>query len=242
VQPYLRYVAGDERVNPREIKRFINTYTLQTLVRPKLDRNVVLALQTIAFHHEWQAAYDMIVTDWPSFREALERHRTGKSDGLGAVWPTENAVPSDFLRYAGSNLASPLVEAENLEPYLSSLQNAGSTPGWIRPAYRAVGEIRRILGQLQRPGSDDQLASGIKWQLNKLVSGLPTPAGVEDPQLGAVLSAIRTVAAEIETVEKNEKDPDRLAALASELDSNLTLLERELRFLRRRASFYPTEN
>jgi hypothetical protein len=65
---------------------------------------------------------------------------------------------------------------------------------------------------------------------------------VEDPQLPPVLASIRTVAAEIETAEKNEKDPDRLAALASELDSNLTRLERELRFLRRRASFYPTGN
>jgi len=242
VRPYLRYVAGDERVNPREIKRFINTYTLQTLVRPELDPHVVLALQTIAFHPEWQAAYDMIVTDWPSFREALERHRTGNGDGLGSVWPTGNVVPSDFLRYAGSALASPLAEAQDLEPYLSSLQTAGSTPGWIRPAYRAVGEIRRILRQLQHPGRDDQLASGITWQLNTLVSGLPTPAGVEDPQLPPVLASIRTVAAEIETAEKNEKDPDRLAALASELDSNLTRLERELRFLRRRASFYPTGN
>lgn len=242
VQPYLQYVAGDERVNPREIKRFINTYNLQTLVRPELDPNVVLALQTIAFHPEWQAAYDMIVTDWASFREALERHRTGSGDGLGSVWPTGNVVPSDFLRYAGSNQASPLVEARDLEPYLSSLQTAGSTPGWTQPAYRAVGELRRILGQLQRPGRGDQLASEIGSQLSTLVSWLPTPANLEDPQLVPVLGSIRAVAAEIATIEKTEEDPDRVAALASDLDSNLTRLERELRFLRRRASFYPSEN
>jgi hypothetical protein len=242
VQPYLQYVAGDERVNPREIKRFINTYTLQTLVRPDLDRNVVLALQTIAFHPDWQAAYDMIVMDWASFREALERHRTGNDDGLGSVWPTGNVVPSDFLRYAGSNQASSLVEARDLEPYLSSLQTTGSTPGWIQPAYRAVGELRRILGQLQRPGRGDQLASEIGSQLSTLTSWLPTPANLEDPQLVPVLGSISTVAAEIATIEKIEEAPDRVAALASKLDSNLTQLERELRFLRRRASFYPSEN
>ena len=179
--PYLRYVAGDERINPREIKRFINTYTLQTLVRPELDRRIVLALQTIAFHPEWQAAYDMIMADWPSFRAALERYRTSHGEILGFVWPRGTAVPSDFLRYAGSALAAPLAEAQDLEPYLSSLQTAGNTPGWIRPAYGAVGEIRRILGELTRPGSGDDLVAKIRWQMNDLVSALPTPAGVEDP-------------------------------------------------------------
>ena len=37
VLPYLRYVAVEGRVNPREVKRFINAYTLQTLIRPELD-------------------------------------------------------------------------------------------------------------------------------------------------------------------------------------------------------------
>ena len=168
--PYLRYVAGDERIDPREIKRFINTYTLQTLVRPELDRRIVLALQTIAFHPEWQAAYDMIMADWPSFRAALERYRTSHGEILGFVWPRGTAVPSDFLRYAGSALAAPLAEAQDLEPYLSSLQTAGNTPGWIRPAYGAVGEIRRILGELTRPGSGDDLVAKIRWQMNDLVS------------------------------------------------------------------------
>ena len=34
VRPYLSYVAVDRRVNPREVKRFVNAYTLQALVRP----------------------------------------------------------------------------------------------------------------------------------------------------------------------------------------------------------------
>jgi hypothetical protein len=242
VQPYLRYVAADERVNPREIKRFINTYTLQTLIRPELDPDVVLALQTIAFQPDWEAAYSMILTDWASFTAALASYRSGSGDGLESVWPTENVVPSDFLRYAGSSQASPLVEAEDLEPYLSSLQTAGATPGWTASAYRKVGEIRRIAGQLQSPGRGDELASKIDSQLRDLVAGLPTPAGVEDPQLVPVLGSIRAVAAEIATIERTEDVPDRVAALASDLDANLRRLERELRFLRKRASFYPTGN
>ena len=57
-----------------------------------------------------------------------------------------------------------------------------------------------------------------------------------------VLGSINAVLAEIEAAQKSEGDPDRLAALASELESNLAQLEREFRFLRRRAPFYPTGN
>ena len=38
----LACLAMRGRVNPREVKRFLNTYTLQTLVRPQLKRDVVL--------------------------------------------------------------------------------------------------------------------------------------------------------------------------------------------------------
>ena len=41
-EPHLHYLAMRGRVNPREVKRFLNTYTLQTLVRPQLKRDVVL--------------------------------------------------------------------------------------------------------------------------------------------------------------------------------------------------------
>ena len=57
VRPYLQYVAVDGRVNPREVKRFINAYTLQTLIRPELDPDTVLALQTIAFRYDWDGVH-----------------------------------------------------------------------------------------------------------------------------------------------------------------------------------------
>lgn len=60
---YLLYVARDDRVNPREVKRFINAYTLQTLVRPELERDIVLALQTIAFRSDWDVVWELLETD-----------------------------------------------------------------------------------------------------------------------------------------------------------------------------------
>src|SRR5260221_9778368 len=37
VRPYVNLIVVQRRVNPREVKRFINSYTLQTLIRPDLD-------------------------------------------------------------------------------------------------------------------------------------------------------------------------------------------------------------
>ena len=54
VLPHLGYVAVERRVNPREVKRYLNTYTLQTLVRPELDRDTVLTLQTLIFRPTWR--------------------------------------------------------------------------------------------------------------------------------------------------------------------------------------------
>jgi hypothetical protein len=53
VRPYVNLIAVERRVNPREVKRFINSYTLQTLIRPELDPNVILALQALAFRRDW---------------------------------------------------------------------------------------------------------------------------------------------------------------------------------------------
>ena len=80
VRPYLRRVVLNERINPREVKRSINAYTLQTIVRPGLRPAVVLALQTIAFRFDWQDAHDAINADPDRFISAA---RTCRSSGSG---------------------------------------------------------------------------------------------------------------------------------------------------------------
>jgi hypothetical protein len=73
VRQYVNLIAVQRRVNPREVKRFINSYTLQTLIRPELDPNVILALQTLAFRRDWEDAYDAINSDSELFIGALRR-------------------------------------------------------------------------------------------------------------------------------------------------------------------------
>lgn len=90
VRPYLEYLAKDRRVNPREVKRFINTYTVQTLVRPKLDPDTVLALQTLSFPYEWNMLYNAVRVNSSAFLEELQRYRQAKED--------EQVIFGDFRR------------------------------------------------------------------------------------------------------------------------------------------------
>lgn len=147
VRPYLQYVAVEGRVNPREVKRFINAYTLQMLIRPGLDPDTVLALQTIAFRYDWEALYDGIIADSALFVDALRRYTRGEERGESTfddISPRLETLPPDLASYLRSPLAQPLIRHPTLDAYLSSLE---STRGRSRPqeleAYRRIGRLRR---------------------------------------------------------------------------------------------------
>ena len=77
VLPYLEAIAVQRRVNPREVKRFVNSFTLQTLIHPndELKPKAILALQTIAFRPDWQPWYDAVDTNPNGFLRAIEKYR-----------------------------------------------------------------------------------------------------------------------------------------------------------------------
>jgi KAP family P-loop domain len=126
VAPHLSYLAEDWLVNPREVKRFLNTYTLQTLVREDLDRDVVLALQTLNFRHAWRPLYDAILTDSILFQEALTRYRDGQDSAFADLSPELRELPVDLGKYLRSDLAAALHRPRSLYPYLSSLESYGA--------------------------------------------------------------------------------------------------------------------
>lgn len=127
VAPHLSYAAVKRRVNPRDIKRFLNTYTLQMLVRDDLDRDIVLVLQMLAFRYEWRPLYDAIFTDPSRFVKALTRYRENDDrSALESLSPELSELPTDLCEYLRSNLAQPLQHTKSLDPYLSSLKSAGT--------------------------------------------------------------------------------------------------------------------
>lgn len=118
VSHYLRQIAPQGHVNPREVRRFINAYTLQTLITTdlKLHKRVILALQVLAFRADWRPVYDFVIRDPGSFRATLRQLR----DSGESAFPME--PPTDLIEFLRSDLAAELAEEPNLSPYVSSLR------------------------------------------------------------------------------------------------------------------------
>jgi hypothetical protein len=104
VERHLSYVVGDTGVNPREIKRYINAYTLQRKISEQLDPDVVLVLQTIAFRPDWRHVHNAILAYGPVFIEALGQalHGFGQPTAVKGLDP-ELTLPDSLL---GSPTAS----------------------------------------------------------------------------------------------------------------------------------------
>jgi hypothetical protein len=156
VRPYVNLIAVQRRVNPREVKRFINSYTLQTLIRPDLDPNVILALQVLAFRRDWEDAYDAINADSELFVGALRSYRTGYRAAFEDTLPELSRFPSDLNTFLASPLAKPLVAHPSLDAYLSSLRSTRGSGTWIFDLFHALGRVERaVSGVLSRPQDPD---------------------------------------------------------------------------------------
>ncbi len=156
VRPYLDYLAVGGRVNPREVKRFINAYTLQTLIRRDLDRDTVLALQTIAFRHDWAEFYEAVLTDSALFVDALRRYRRGQGTdhfSFEDMAPGLSDLPPSLASYLRSERADALTRHPVLDMYLTSLQSYHSVNQWELDAFRQLGSLRREI-RLALAGGD----------------------------------------------------------------------------------------
>jgi hypothetical protein len=123
VRPYLDLIVVRREVNPKEVKRFINGYILQTLIHPDLDRDVILALQVIAFRDDWEDAYNAVNTRSEIFLSALNKFRDGDRAALEEVLPDLQLIPADLSIYLNSDLTIPLTRVDSLDSYLSCMQS-----------------------------------------------------------------------------------------------------------------------
>jgi hypothetical protein len=168
VGPHLRYLVGFSAVNPRELKRYINLFILQTQIDDTLDPNVVLTLQTIEFRPDWRQVKEALI----EFREEyLEFVRRAAGVGEAATPDLSlsaelGAIPDEFLDYVGETAPGhALLLEENLDRYLLSGEAVRSArdPGLL-DALRVMGQVRQLLA-----GPDDQLSAA---QILELVGGI----------------------------------------------------------------------
>jgi energy-coupling factor transporter ATP-binding protein EcfA2 len=176
VRDYLRYVATEGRINPREVKRYINAYTLNRMVRPDLEPDTMLALQTIDFRSDWERIYEEAILAEPDvFVDTLKRFRSGEDTAFEDMWPDLGVLPLGFSGFLRSQEAQALSDTPDLGRYLSFMETTRSTAPWITEAMRDVGQLRapvRALNPGLRFGSSRarEMAEKMKDSLGRLSS------------------------------------------------------------------------
>lgn len=152
VRRHLEFLSGEESVNPREVKRLVNSYTMQLKMLPerlgKIDPNVVLALQCMSFRPDWKDLYESLVSDPTLFQSQIQEAR-GSDVKENVVWLAGRKVllPAAFIRYI-DGLARPLLTTRQLELYVSTIESGRTTDPSLLDAYRILARLRREIEEL----------------------------------------------------------------------------------------------
>ena len=250
VSRYLGYVAADGRVNPREVKRFINAYTISRMIRPDLDANVILALQTLAFRPDWERLYEEVILAEPDVAGTIiEQFRVGDDRAFDDLWPSLGVLPLELSAYLRSPEGQALA-APDLDRYVSFLETTHSSQSWLADAIRAVGALRR--GARRVETDVDQLGRGpalqIAAELSDAVNRLTRLTSQFDTaiQLDATLKGLHRLISQLaRTPDADVQDVGDAAGLAPgrtdgwlvEFRRSIDQLQQELRIVRRSSTF-----
>ena len=163
VEPHLRFLVTDGGINPREVKRFINGYTIIVKTKPYLDRNVVLALQTISFRRQdWDTVRKFLYAYREVFTNALQRQSFGNEPAaVSNLNPSLGTIPESFLRYVEPGApGAALLNANNLGEYLYSgemVQYSQDTR--LLDLIPKVASLRNPVERMVAAAGDDQFVN-----------------------------------------------------------------------------------
>jgi hypothetical protein len=140
--------VAESGVNPREIKRYLNAYTLGFKIRPNLDRKIALALQTIAFRRDWEVVRRAVLSYRGIFTDALRRQLTeNDANAITDLDPSLTGIPDSFFSYVSpGSPGENLLNASNLDEYIYSGEATRSSLGpMVLDAIRDVAQLNKVL-------------------------------------------------------------------------------------------------
>jgi hypothetical protein len=171
VRPHLGHLVGDSGVNPREVKRFINAYTLQMKTRPKLEPDVVLTMQTLSFRADWTEAYQAFLAEPGAFTSALRNQGQEAPNALEGLWPELADVATGLTEYFAMSKAAKLLDPKlDLNQYIYSIESTRTANPALAEIYPKLGSLRGRLRQLDPAAIDDPVR--VREELSRDVRGL----------------------------------------------------------------------
>lgn len=197
VAPHLDYLVKNSSVNPREVKRYINAYTLVKRVLPHLDSDIVLTLQTLDFRRDWLNVRKALLTYRRLFTEALDRQLSDQDpNALENLSPRLSTVPATFLEYVQAKGMSLRKEA-NLDQYLYAGEVAGSSISGLSDSVQKIAGLREKLQEAAQGQSSELLnrVSDAEEHLSRFASS----AGPSVNRVQRVLQDLKRSAKSVES-------------------------------------------
>jgi hypothetical protein len=161
VRPHLRSLVEGIGTNPREIKRFINSYALTRMTRPNLEPGPILALQTIASRPDWSGIISLFYTWGGGLFQALRLYveQGGDRTPLNNLSPRIfRQLPPSFEAYIQpGGVGSSLFDTDDLEPYLyaGALQSSAESAEYLTRVLEPLTNVRRATERLKPLKPDD---------------------------------------------------------------------------------------
>jgi hypothetical protein len=233
VRPHLQFLSGTASINPREVKRLLNAYTIQMKMlvaragRGEPDQNVVLALQMMSFRQDWRHLYERLVSDPQRFiaelRQATSPDRENATLTVG--------FPREFLAYV-QGIARPLLSAQ-LEPYITSVEATRSADPALLEAQGVVsGLLERTRDLTPGPELVEAISEfhGAIEYLNTVVG-----RGRGKGRGGDLIRLAERLATEVRGLDPGMQSND-LKSWADRARGILEAMDEDIRILRRQTS------
>jgi hypothetical protein len=157
VSRHLGSLHSQDSVNPREIKRLINTYTLQLkMLSPRLGGSlrpdVVLALLCLNFRPDWHKYYEQLAAD-PQFSQSALRTVLDESERPESVWLAGTRYPltTELVGYLRGPAAA-LLRVPDLQAYVSAAESTLTTDPWVLEARTVVSRLRQAVERFASAG------------------------------------------------------------------------------------------
>lgn len=229
VLPALRDLVSESgRVNPREVKRLVNAYTLQLKILERklgpwrVTPEAVIALQIFGFRSDWRSCYDAFSNNPVEFADGV-RGLTGGETTIAVAAELIELPPSllSFLQGAGASI---LNLNDELELYVSALESARTTDPRAREVSQALSRLRVALS---RNGD-------AAHQTRELLSELASMLAVQ--QHPAAADAARMLLALADGFPTGTNDGDELDLWTKQVAATLPALAQTVADLRRRST------
>jgi exonuclease VII small subunit len=237
VRHHLLYMTDRDSLNPREVKRLINAYTLQMkLLQPlagePVSPDTVLAIQLIGFRADWQHLYDALVDEPAMFardmKDVIDHDRTEM-----LVGDRREPIPPGLLAYFRGP-AKPLLTQPSLTRYVSSAEQTSTTGRGSLEARRAVRRLKDLFRTaIEQKRLDNQSA------VLEEIGGVRQLVSSISPDV----STLEKLVSELEEIVRKVEPSAKPDELVEALERGRELLDRmwdTLTELRRQASLGPS--